>query len=64
MKHAWLYSDPLQALTGEPFSSGFLTDESFISEFAVTSPLDLGQELIDKKGRFLENVLLKDGNGL
>ena len=35
MKHAWLYSDLLQALKEEPFSSDFSTDGSLISASAV-----------------------------
>ena len=35
MKHAWLYSDLLQALNGERMSSGRSTDRSLISASAV-----------------------------
>ena len=35
MKHAWLYSGLIQALKGEPLSSGLSTDESLISASAA-----------------------------
>ena len=35
VKHSWLYSDLLQALKGEPLSSGFSTDGSLISAPAI-----------------------------
>ena len=35
MKHAWLYSDLLQALKGEPLSSGFPTEGFSVSAPAV-----------------------------
>ena len=34
-QRAWLYSDLLQTLKGEPLSSGFSTDMSLISAFAL-----------------------------